>query len=86
MVCAHRAAPVPAAGLVVDDAAAFDLFQVHAFITFCALRAAWSFLGQDERRLPLDGPVDALLRLAIAAFDPARVPRGAHAPSLSDTD
>jgi glutamyl-Q tRNA(Asp) synthetase len=43
-----------------------------------ALRAALAFLGQ-----PADGGValEPLLEAAIARFDPARIPRAAHAPS-----
>lgn len=45
-----------------------------------ALRAAWADLGQDPRRLPAGGTRDALLAAAVAAFDPARLPRHLPAP------
>ena len=41
-----------------------------------ALRAAWAALGQDPRRLPAPAPLRATLDAAVAAFDPARIPRG----------
>ncbi|KRG46316.1 glutamyl-Q tRNA(Asp) ligase [Stenotrophomonas panacihumi] len=40
-----------------------------------ALRMAWRDLGQDPRQLPASGARDALLAAAVAAFDPARLPR-----------
>jgi glutamyl-Q tRNA(Asp) synthetase len=40
-----------------------------------ALRAAWRFLGQDPRALPVAGSRDAWLQRAIEHFDWARVPR-----------
>ena len=40
-----------------------------------ALRAAWCFLGQDPACLPAGGNAGQVLERAVAAFDPARVPR-----------
>ena len=40
-----------------------------------ALRTAWRALGQDPQALAASGGVDALLRTAVGAFDPVRIPR-----------
>ena len=45
-----------------------------------ALRAAWRFLGQDPDALPALSSLAALLRTAIEAFDPARLPRSVSTP------
>lgn len=49
-----------------------------------ALRAAWRFLGQDERALPPTGSVGAWLAAATDAFEPGRVPAEAAATSVMD--
>ncbi len=41
-----------------------------------ALRAAWAALGQAPAAVAGAGAVDAWLRAAVAAFEPARIPRG----------
>nr|WP_246064703.1 tRNA glutamyl-Q(34) synthetase GluQRS [Lysobacter lycopersici] len=48
-----------------------------------ALRAAWTVLGQDTAALGGIAGRDALLAAAIAAFDPARIPRGPVAMSAA---
>jgi glutamyl-Q tRNA(Asp) synthetase len=45
-----------------------------------ALRAAWRLLGQDPRVVVACGAPPALLRAAVADFDPERIPRTAVAP------
>ena len=45
-----------------------------------ALRAAWDALGQPAAALAGAADADALLARARAAFDPARIPRGATPP------
>lgn len=45
-----------------------------------ALRAAWRALGQEPQPLAASGGVDALLRAAVDAFDPARIPRVRRLP------
>jgi glutamyl-Q tRNA(Asp) synthetase len=47
-----------------------------------ALRAAWCALGQDPARLGSGGGVPALLRAAVAAFEPHRIAR-VHAMPLA---
>ena len=48
-----------------------------------ALRAAWAVLGQDPSVLAGIADRDALLTAAVAAFDPARIPRGPVAASAA---
>ncbi len=50
-----------------------------------ALAAAWAFLGQSAPVFRPGSNVERSLDRAIAAFDPARLPRVAQAP-VSDTD
>lgn len=45
-----------------------------------ALRAAWRLLGQEPRAVAATGTPAALLRAALAGFDPDRIPRMAVAP------
>lgn len=46
-----------------------------------ALHAAWSFLGQDSRRLGPAGPPATALAAALPAFDAARIPRTNQPPT-----
>ena len=70
---AHLPLVVDADGrkLSKSDAALPITAQAH----LPALHAAWRALGQDEIALAGAADVDASLRLAVAAFDPGRIPR-----------
>ena len=66
--------------LVVDDdgrklSKSLAALPVDADDPLPALRAAWAVLGQDARVLEGFAERDALLAAAVAAFDPARIPR-----------
>ena len=66
--------------LVVDDdgrklSKSLAALPVDADDPLPALRAAWAVLGQDARVLEGFADRDALLAAAVAAFDPARIPR-----------
>ena len=49
-----------------------------------ALRAAWSFLGQDPRRLPAAVSTTRLLAAAVQAFDDGRIPRKNALPAVQE--
>ena len=49
-----------------------------------ALRAAWSFLGQEPKRLPVAGSTSRLLDAAVQAFDAGRIPRESAAPAVQE--
>lgn len=49
-----------------------------------ALRAAWSFLGQEPKRLPMAGSTSRLLDGAVQAFDAGRIPRENAAPAVQE--
>lgn len=66
--------------LVVDDdgrklSKSLAALAVDADDPLPALRAAWAVLGQDARVPEGFAERDALLAAAVAAFDPARIPR-----------
>ena len=66
--------------LVVDDdgrklSKSLAALPVDADDPLPALRAAWAVLGQDASALGGFADRDALLAAAVAAFDPARIPR-----------
>ncbi|MFT3762961.1 MAG: tRNA glutamyl-Q(34) synthetase GluQRS [Pseudoxanthomonas sp.] len=58
---------------------------VDAAAPLPALRSAWRLLGQDATALRDAVDVPALLRAAVAAFDPSRLPRGAGIAALQRT-
>lgn len=74
--------------LVVDDdgrklSKSLAALPIDAADPLPALRAAWAVLGQDATALRGIVDRDALLAAAVAAFDPARIPRGPAALSAA---